>query len=89
MSADNELEMTFPQAFAVKAMGANEDSFRDHVVALVLAHTRHEAPLRLETRISRNAKFLSVTVEIEAESRAQLDAIYQSLSDDERVVMSL
>ena len=41
------------------------------------------------TRSSRGGKWVSVTVTIQATSRAQLDAIYQALSDHDKVVMAL
>jgi putative lipoic acid-binding regulatory protein len=41
------------------------------------------------TRLSRNSRFLSVTVHINAESQDQLDAIYQELSAHKRVLMML
>jgi putative lipoic acid-binding regulatory protein len=40
-------------------------------------------------RDSRGGNYLSVTVTIRAESRAQLDAIYRDLTGDERVLMAL
>lgn len=89
MSEETKLEIEFPQAFAVKAMGANDPSFVEHVRALVLAHSEEKQPIRISHRESKNGKFLSVTVEITAVSKQQLDAIYQDLTDDERIVMAL
>lgn len=79
----------FPTPFAVKVMGRNEDDFVEHAMGLVTAHTEGREPLSVAARESRNGRFLSVTVEITAQSKAQLDAIYQSLSDDARVVVAL
>ncbi len=90
MSEDGEdTLLEFPTPFAVKVMGHNEEGFVDYAKALVTAHTSGREPLSVAARESRNGRFLSVTVEITAESKAQLDAIYQALSDDERVVMAL
>jgi len=40
-------------------------------------------------RSSSGGKYVAVTVVIEATSREQLDAIYQDLTADERVVWAL
>ncbi len=90
MSEDGEDTLIeFPTPFAVKVMGRNEEGFVDYATGLVTAHTAGSEPLSVAARESRNGRFLSVTVEITAESKAQLDAIYQALSDDARVVMAL
>ncbi len=90
MSDDGEETLLeFPTPFAVKIMGRNEEGFVDYAKGLVTAHTSGAEPLSVAARESRNGRFLSVTVEITAQSKAQLDAIYQTLSDDERVVMAL
>ncbi|MEN7343002.1 MAG: DUF493 domain-containing protein [Pseudomonadota bacterium] len=86
---DDRIEMEFPQRFAIKAMGENSDDFATHVTALIMAHAGQDAPLELTERNSKNERFRSVTVEIMATSRQQLDAIYQALTDDERVLMAL
>jgi len=58
------------------------------VVSVVKTH----APLSehtVTTRLSQGRKYLSVTVTFVAESREQLDAIYQELSGNQRVLMAL
>ena len=85
----NEELMEFPTRFPIKAMGRNASDFRDHVVQLVSAQL-DEAPIHEVTeRTSSGDQFLSITVEITATSRAQLDAIYTALSGDERILMAL
>ena len=86
---DDRIEMEFPQRFAIKAMGENSDDFASYVTALIMTHAGQEAPLDLAERSSKNQRFRSVTVEIMATSRQQLDAIYQALTDDDRVLMAL
>jgi putative lipoic acid-binding regulatory protein len=43
----------------------------------------------VRVRPSSGGKYLSVTVTFEATSKDQLDAIYQDLTDHERILMSL
>jgi uncharacterized protein len=74
--------------FPLKAIGLNGDDFEGFVVAVVHTH----APLSahtVTTRLSQGGKYLAVTVSFVAESREQLDAIYQELSNSGRVLMAL
>ncbi|KPJ93840.1 MAG: transcriptional regulator, partial [Gammaproteobacteria bacterium SG8_15] len=41
------------------------------------------------SRASSNGKYVSITVIVNAQSREQLDAIYQALTDHEHVIMAL
>jgi putative lipoic acid-binding regulatory protein len=78
----------FPLNFPLKVIGRNADDFEGFVVSVVKTH----APLSartVTTRPSQNGKYLAVTVTFVAESREQLDAIYQELSGHERVLMAL
>ncbi|MFK8051556.1 MAG: YbeD family protein [Woeseiaceae bacterium] len=88
MTDQPEIELEFPQPFAIKAMGKNDATFAEHAQALILAHGELSGDDSIKTRDSKNGKFLSVTIEITATSREQLDKIYQSLTDDERVIMA-
>lgn len=79
----------FPCAFAIKALGPSEPDFDALVVSLIRPHVADLAEGAVTTRPSRAGRWTAVTVTIEAVSQAQLDAIYQSLSTHEKVVMAL
>jgi len=81
--------ITFPTIFPVKVMGANQDDFESLVVEIIHKHASISTDEVVTTRLSRNGRFLSVTVHIHAESQDQLDAIYRELSAHERVLMML
>jgi len=85
---DNESLMQFPCEFSVKAMGKNEADFEGLVVELMKAHC-DIPPDAIKSRPSANDKYLSVTVTIKAESKEQMDRIYQALSDHDKVIMAL
>ena len=86
-NTDSPLE--FPCEFPVKAMGLAASDFDTLVVEIVRRHVADIGEGSVHARLSRNGKYVSVTVDIVATSRAQLDAIYQELGDHERVVMAL
>ena len=78
----------FPLVYPLKAIGHNADDFEEFIVSVVQTH----APLSARTvtiRPSRGGKYLAVTVTFVADSREQLDAIYQQLSSSKRVLVAL
>ena len=81
--------ITFPTIFPVKVMGANQDDFESLVIEIIQKHASISIDKVVTTQLSRNGRFLSVTVHIQAESQEQLDAIYRELSAHERVLMML
>lgn len=81
--------LTFPCDFTIKAMGRAEPGFDALIVELVRRHVPDLREGAVRIRPSRSGKWLSVSIDLRAESRAQLDAIYQDLSDHEQVVMAL
>ncbi len=81
--------LEFPCPFAIKAMGLAEADFDLVVVDIVRRHVGGLGEGAVTTRPSSGGKYLSVTVTFQAESRAQLDALYRELSGHPRVLMSL
>jgi putative lipoic acid-binding regulatory protein len=81
--------LTFPCVFPLKVMGRREDGFAQSVVDIVLRHAPDFHPGTMEMRPSRNARFLSLTVTLNARSREQLDALYSELSKHPLVMMVL
>jgi hypothetical protein len=84
-----EALLTFPCVFPLKVMGRREDGFAQAVTEVVLRHVPDFHPQTLEMRISKNARYLSLTVTINARSQEQLDALYTELSKHPMVMMVL
>jgi putative lipoic acid-binding regulatory protein len=82
---DADGKLTFPCHFSVKAMGAASDDFDLHVFSLARRHIPELAENALHARPSRGGRFVSITLHFTAESREQLDALYRTLSADERI----
>ena len=79
----------FLSIFPVKVMGVNREDFEPLVLEIIQKHASLATDKVISKRLSRNGRFLSVTVYINAESQAQLDAIYRELSTHKRVLMML
>lgn len=81
--------LEFPCRFPIKAMGLAERDITALVIEILTPHTGTLVAEQVRARASPNGKWLSVTVEIEAESKAQLDAIYRDLTAHEAIVYAL
>ncbi|MGH8551090.1 MAG: YbeD family protein [Methylococcales bacterium] len=88
MNTDETL-FQFPCKFPIKAMGINRANFDIRVVEIVRRHAPDIAEGAITSRFSNGGKYVSVTITITAQSKKQLDAIYQDLRDSEAVLMAL
>jgi putative lipoic acid-binding regulatory protein len=84
-----ETLLEFPCKFPIKAMGRDIDGFKELVEKIVFEHAGVYPGEVTTTNSSETGKFVSVTVTIEATSKAQLDCIYLALTDCEQVVIAL
>ncbi|NOY71362.1 MAG: DUF493 domain-containing protein [Gammaproteobacteria bacterium] len=91
MPKEKESIIKFPCQFPIKAMGNTAASYDfEHIVSeIVRTHYPKLEQAHITSRPSKTGKYLAVTATIEASSQAQLDAIYQDLSDCELVIMAL
>jgi putative lipoic acid-binding regulatory protein len=88
MSDADEL-LRFPCEFPIKVMGRDSESFRTLTLAIGERHAGTLGADRISERSSSKGKFLALTYTISAESRAQLDRIYQDLTDSGVVLVAL
>jgi putative lipoic acid-binding regulatory protein len=88
MTAGDDL-FQFPCDFPIKVMGRDSGSFRSLTLAIIERHAGPLAVASITERASRKGRFLALTYTIRAESRAQLDRIYQDLTDSGVVLVAL
>ena len=79
----------FPCEFPIKVMGRDSETFRSLTRAIVERHAGPLGAASITQRSSSAGKYLALTYTIEGQSRAQLDAIYQALSDSGVVLVAL
>ncbi len=90
MSEETRQElMTFPGHFEVKAMGLTSADFEELVLSLVRVAVPELGDKAARTAPSKGGKYVSVTIAFEAQSKDQLDAVYQSLVANPRVLYAL
>ncbi|MBQ7528703.1 DUF493 domain-containing protein [bacterium] len=81
--------MQFPCKFPIKIFGRSEGDFLKYAFDLVSVHVPELKLEHCRQTSSKKGNFVSVTVEIVAQSREQLDKIYADLKNDEKVVAML
>jgi len=86
---DEDSALQFPCEFPVKAMGRADCGLDLQVVEIIRRHAPDLNEGAVHSRLSGKGNYISVTVVVNATSRAQLDAIYQDLVDCEAVIMAL
>ncbi len=85
----DESLLEFPCDFPIKMMGRQSDEFRAIARALVEKHTGPLDDSAIQSALSRNGRFVSITVTVRAKSRQQLDAIYRDVTAHDDVLMAL
>lgn len=91
MSEETQREtlIEFPCRFPIKMFGKQEDDFEERVYQLIRVHVPELQRSDLSRRDSSGGKYVAITAHIEAQSQAQLDAIYNDLTESGAVLMSL
>ena len=89
MSEERSSLLEFPCEFPIKVMGKTHVEFDLLVIDIVRQHVDNLPAKTIKSRLSKNEKFISVTITIEAISQRQLDSIYQQLNDHPHVMMTL
>jgi putative lipoic acid-binding regulatory protein len=85
----DETLLEFPCRFPIKVMGAGTDEFRSLVLGIIAQHFGEPAAADIEERPSSGGRYLGITITVEAESKAQLDAVYRDLTSCRQVLVAL
>ena len=86
---NDETLLKFPCDFPIKAMGRDTPEFHATVRELVEAHTGQLDDDRIQAALSRNGRFVSITITVNAQSQEQLDDIYRAITAHDDVLMAL
>jgi putative lipoic acid-binding regulatory protein len=77
----------FPCSYTFKIFGRRSETFADRVCEIIAATLGTVPPDALRIRESSGGRYLSVTVEIEVESRGQLERVYADLRAEAEVLL--
>jgi putative lipoic acid-binding regulatory protein len=85
----DETLLKFPCQFPIKVMGRSDLEFDVLVIDIVRRHVPAIQEQAVTSRPSKDGNYLAVTVIVQATSKQQLDAIYQDLTSNPQVLMTL
>jgi putative lipoic acid-binding regulatory protein len=86
---EDETLLEFPCEFPIKAMGKAVIGLERTVLDLIQRHVPDVSEDSMRIKPSSSGKYISVTVTIIATSKAQLDNIYQDITDHPDILMAL
>lgn len=81
--------MEFPCDFTIKIVGNKSDRFELEVLSIIHKHVVDLKEDSIKTRLSKDSKYLSLSITILAISQAQLDDIYRELTANPHVIIAL
>ena len=87
--SEDESLIEYPCDFPVKVMGSAIPEFHQRVVDIASKHDARFNADEIKLRHSKTGKYTSLTLNIHAENRPQLDALYQELTACELVLWAL
>jgi len=81
--------LKFPCEFTIKIFGEMAPDFEQIIYDLIKPYAPNLSSGAMQSRISENGKYLSISVTLFIESREQLDNIYIALTQSPKVLMAL
>ena len=79
----------FPCDFIIKVMGKSDSDFEKNVKAIINKHYPTITDDDYKQRPSKDNNYIALTVTVYAETKAQLDTLYQDLSNEPTILMAL
>jgi uncharacterized protein len=73
-------ELKFPCEFPIKVIGTNHENYQAAITAILQRHVPDLNMDTLNTKESSGGKYLSVSAQFTAQSRAQVDDLYRELT---------
>src|SRR5688572_24211474 len=81
--------LKFPCEFIIKVFGNSTDEFETTVISIVKNHILDLRENSFTTRLSKDEKYLAITITVNVNSREQLDNLYRELSASPLVLLAL
>lgn len=81
--------LTFPCTFPIKVMGKPDAALESFVKKTLKDTIKNPKSIKLETRHSKYQNYISITATFTAESKKELDQLYQLISSHPDVKVTL
>jgi hypothetical protein len=82
-------QLEFPLFFPLRIIGEETDDFEPFVLEIVRRHVPDLLEENIMSRLSREKKYRSISIEFMAQSHAQVDALCAELNQHKRIKMLL
>jgi len=79
----------FPCDFVIKVFGHASDEFELEVLTIIRKHVDDLRENALASRLSKDGKYLALSITVTARDKYQLDDIYRDLTANSHVLMAL
>jgi putative lipoic acid-binding regulatory protein len=89
MTTPSDDILQFPCEFPLRIIGRNEDDFENFAFEFMREFVPDLMAETIRSRLSHGGTYLSVTMTFTAQSREQVDSIYQAMSGHERILFAL
>ncbi len=89
MEETKESPFQFPCEFVIKIFGLASDAFELEALTIVRKHISELREDAIKSRLSKDGKYLALSITIHAESKEQLDTLYRELSASSHILMAL
>jgi len=86
---EEESLIDFPCDFPVKVMGASIPEFHTCITKIAKKHDKDFIGDETKQKTSKTGKYVSLTLNIHAKNKAQLDSLYEDLTSHELVLWVL
>jgi putative lipoic acid-binding regulatory protein len=81
--------LTFPCEFVIKVFGLASDEFKNNIPTVIRKYQPNLSKDSIQSRPSKDGKYLALSITVYVESQEQLDTIYRELSTNPAVLMAL
>lgn len=88
-TTETESLLKFPCEYTIKIFGEMAPDFEQVIYDLIKPLAPNLSNGAMQSRVSENGKYLSISVTLYIESREQLDNIYRALTQSPKVLMAL
>lgn len=85
----DESPLKFPCEFTIKVFGEMANDYEQTILELIRPLAPSLSSGAIQSRVSENGKYLSLSITLYVESREQLDNIYRALTSSPKVLMAL
>ncbi|HKY70212.1 MAG TPA: DUF493 domain-containing protein [Gammaproteobacteria bacterium] len=89
LNKENKTLLNFPCEFIFKIVGLAQSDFEGTAVSIMRKHFPKMSEAAVQHKLSREGKYLSLSIRVIASSQAELDAAYQELSQNESIIFVL